>query len=126
MKTIQEINEAIKSLDTKDDVSDGYHTFLQLYEFRHLYNACLFNEWSKQGIYNVHKSKQHHDGEECFGGGWFIVSATTPYGQISNHYPLKLWDTFKCEEREKADEWDGHTAEDVVDRLTKLATMKAV
>lgn len=36
-------------------VSDGYHTFLELYEFRKVYNALLFNEWYKQGKYQVHK-----------------------------------------------------------------------
>jgi len=53
----------------------------------------------------------------CFGGDWFIVMATLPTGQISNHYELKDWDLFKCEEREKADEWDGHTPEDVARRI---------
>ena len=47
-------------------VSDGYHTFSELYEFRKMYNALLFNEWYKQGKYQVHKSWRHHDGEKCF------------------------------------------------------------
>lgn len=47
--------------------------------------------------------------------------ATLPDGQISNHYEIKDWDLFwSCEEREKADEWDGHTASDVVERLQKF------
>lgn len=99
-----------------ENTSDGYHTFKELYEFRKLYNAAFFNEIPVT-FANVHKSKRHHDGEECFGGGWFIVMATLPTGQISNHYELKDWDLFKCEERERADEWDGHTAKDVADRL---------
>lgn len=108
--------------DTKitEETSDGYHTFKELYEFRKVYNAVLFNEWASQGKYNIHKSKRHSDGEECFGGGWFIVMATLPTGQISNHYELKDWNLFQCEEREKAEEWDGHTAQDVVKRLLSL------
>lgn len=102
------------------ETSDGYHTFNELYEFRKLYNAALFNEWGTQAKYAVHKSKKHNDGEECFGGGWFIVMATLPTGQISNHYELKDWDLFKCEEREKADLWDGHTTQDVAKRLITL------
>jgi len=31
-------------------------------------------------------------GEYCFGGGWFLVVAVLPTGQISNHYELKHWD----------------------------------
>jgi len=102
------------------NTSDGYHTFNELYEFRKVYNAVLFNEWSKQGRYGVHKSKKHSNGDECFGGGWFIVMATLPTGQISNHYEMKDWELFQCEERETADKWDGHTSKDVVSRLLAL------
>ena len=38
-----------------EDISDGYHTFKELYEFRMVYNAALFNEWHKQNKYYVHK-----------------------------------------------------------------------
>ena len=30
----------------KGKISDGYHTFDELYEFRKVYNAALFNEWA--------------------------------------------------------------------------------
>lgn len=103
--------------------SDGYHTFDELYEFRKLYNAAFFNEIADIPHAKVHKSKRHFDGEECFGGGWFIVMATLPTGQISNHYELKDWDLFDCKEQEKADEWDGHTPKDVMDRLTAFLKM---
>ena len=76
--------------------------------------------WTADRMYKVHKSKRHGSGEECFGGGWFIVMATTLYGQISNHYRLEDWDLFVCEEREFADVWDGHTPEIVTLRLKKL------
>lgn len=100
------------------DTSDGYHTFDELYKFRLLYNAALFNEWAAQGKYDVHKSKRHSDGELCFGGeGWFIVMAQLPTGQISNHYPLSEWDLFDVPSRLLAAEWDGHTSRDVSQRL---------
>ena len=104
--------------------SDGFHTFNELYEFRKLYNACLFNEWAKIGKYDVHKSKKHSDGQKCFGGGWFIVMAQLPTGQISNHYELKDWDLFNCIEKEKSNKWDGHTAKDVSKRLKKYLSKK--
>jgi len=103
-----------------ENTSDGYHTFKELYDFRKIYNAVLFNEWTSGRKYQIHKSKKHSDGEECFGGGWFIVIATLPTGQISNHYELKDWDLFRCEERELADKWDGHTSQDVLTRLSSL------
>lgn len=100
--------------EDKGEISDGCHTFNELYEYRKLYNAAFFNLLPK-GL--VHKSKKHHDGEECFGGGWFIVMANLPTGQISNHYELKDWDLFQIPEKDVADEWDGHTPQDAADRL---------
>ena len=117
------------------DLSDGYHTYKELYEFRKVYNAALFNEWAEnletssdfgQALfnvpkYNVHKSWRHSDGELCFGGGWFIVSAMLPTGLISNHCKAEDWDLFRVPEVEKAlYEFDGHTSQDVLNRLKKL------
>jgi hypothetical protein len=126
-----------------ENTSDGYHTFKELYEFRKAYNVALFNEWGKQTTssrkfvttstgfkeiaqevnykFDVHKSWKHNDGELCFGGGWFIVVAVTPEGQISNHYKAEDWDLFKIPEVEKAKHpFDGHTGQDVIERLLKL------
>jgi len=102
-------------------LSDGYHTFNELYEFRKMYNAAAFNAWAKEGLYDVHKSKHHSDGTECFGGGWFIVMAILPTGQISNHYKIEDWDLFQCpEELIVKQAYDGHTALDVLDRLKNV------
>ena len=106
--------EKQKEPEDKGEISDGYHTFNELYRYRMLYNAAFFNLLPKE---IVHKSKRHHDGEECFGGGWFIVMANLPNGQISNHYELKDWDLFQIPEKEVADEWDGHTPQEAADRL---------
>ena len=103
------------------EVSDGYHTFNELYYYRMLYNAAFFNLLPKEW---VHKSKRHHTGEECFGGGWFIVMANLPTGQISNHYELKDWDLFQVPEKEFADEWDGHTPQEAAERLHKYLQQK--
>jgi hypothetical protein len=105
------------------ETSDGYHTFDELYRFRMLYNAAFLNELDAAHDapkFQIHKSWRHHDGEACFGGGWFIVMATLPTGQISNHYEAEYWDLFKVPEHERADEWDGHTAADVADRLDQF------
>jgi len=117
--------------NTKDigEISDGYHTFNELYDYRMLYNAAFFNslayydEWEEGSWhteYDVHKSKKHSDGEDCFGGGWFIVMAELPTGQISNHYEMKYWDLFKIPEKEKANQYDGHTPQQAAERLKKF------
>jgi hypothetical protein len=120
------VTQALTSLTeahkVTEDTSDGYHTFKEMYEFRLLYNAALFNEWAAQGKYDVHKSQRHFDGELCFGrNDYFVVVATLPTGQISNHYPMSDWDLFKCEAVEKAKaQWDGHTSQDVAKRLREF------
>tara|TARA_R110000744_G_scaffold371127_3_gene481946 strand:- start:2 stop:409 length:408 start_codon:yes stop_codon:yes gene_type:complete len=107
--------------NVRGNYSDGHHSFSELYEFRKTYNAALFNEWSNLGKYEVHKSEKHFEGDVCFGGGWFIVVAVLPAGQISNHYELKDWDLFKCEEVGKAKfPFDGHTSKDVISRLNSI------
>ena len=123
----QEVGEKIGEvivdyLDNKEqnkgEISDGYHTFNELYEYRKLYNAALFNEWSKNGLYDVHKSKLHSDGTIPFGdSNLFIVMAELPTGQISNHYEIKDWDLFHIPEKEKANKYDGHSPNDVTYRL---------
>lgn len=131
MQVFNEVQNAINSLPDKGELSDGYHTFNELYEFRKMYNAALFNQWAKDCIpnpngtiaykYDVHKSWRHNNGDLCFGGGWFIVVAMLPEGQISNHYPAKDWDLFRVPELEKARyEFDGHTGKDVIQRLKDL------
>ena len=102
------------------DTSDGYHTFAELYHYRMLYNALLVNEWAAQSRYEVHKSLAHSDGELCFGGGWFVVSAQLPAGQVTNHYPLIDWTRFRVPERATAAEWDGHTPQEAAERLAAL------
>lgn len=102
--------------------SDGNHTFDELYEYRLLYNAALFNEWAKSGRHPVSKSWRHSDGDKCFGGGWFVVTAQLPAGQITNHYPADSWNLFRIPDTETAPDWDGHTPRDVTDRLRALLT----
>ena len=107
------------------EFSDGYHTFNELYDYRKAYNAAFFNELAKQGLYDVHKSKLHSDGNVPFDNdNWFIVMAELPTGQISNHYEIKDWDLFNIPEKEKANDWDGHSPQDVYERLVKYLNNK--
>lgn len=117
--------EKLEDNEDKGNISDGYHTFNELYEYRLLYNASMFNELAKQGLYDVHKSKKHSDGTIPFDDeNWFIVQAELPTGQISNHYEMKDWDLFKIPEKEKANPYDGHTPQDVAKRLRDFLTLE--
>lgn len=107
------------------EVSDGYHTFNELYEYRLLYNAAFFNELARRGTYDVHKSKRHSDGEIPFEDpNWFIVMAELPTGQISNHYEMKDWDLFQIPEKYVANKWDGHSPYDVAERIRRYLLQK--
>ena len=111
------------SEDDMGNVSDGYHTFNELYRYRMLYNAAFFNELAKGDI-KVCKSYKHYDGEECFGGGWFIVMAELPTGQISNHYENRYWGLFNIPELETAWKWDGHTPNEAANRIESYLKLK--
>lgn len=46
-------------------ISDGFHSFDELYHYRMLYNAAFFN--SLEGKYEAHKSYRHADGSRWNG-----------------------------------------------------------
>ena len=111
----------VKFVSDVGQISDGYHTFDELYEYRMLYNAMLFNELAKEKVYDIHKSKRHCDGNFPFDNpDYFVVVAELPTGQISNHYRMKYWDLFKIPEKYKSNEWDGHSPKDVANRMKEF------
>ena len=111
IKTICEI----ANITDIGDLSDGYHTFNQLYYQR----MVLFATIVKQNKGKAWKSFRHEDGEKCFGSGWFIVGIDTPDGSYTYHYESKYFDMFDCEILDHAKHWDGHTEKDVT-RLLSL------
>ena len=131
---MDEHTPGLKRLRTDDELdtiragnmTDGHHTHNELYEYRLLYNAALFNEWFFHRQHDVHKSLRHSDGMFCFGdlvesSGWFIVVATLPEGQISNHYKVaEAWDLFRIPERPVPVTYDGHTPAEALKRLTEF------
>lgn len=119
--SINDFIENNKSSIDVEQISDGYHTFQELYEFRTMYNASLFNLANKTARWDVHKSIRHFDGDLCFGGEYFIVVAMLPGGQISNHYPMKDWNLFQIPAYDKAKyPYDGHSSQDVINRLKDI------
>ena len=108
----------VPDLKDKGKISDGYHTFNELYEHRLHLTACLCN--SMPGF--CYKSKLHDDGTMF--DGMFIVSINFKnIEQITYHYDIKDWDMFKIKELDKALPWDGHTSSDVLERLKKMNTL---
>lgn len=95
-------------------LSDGYHTFNELYYHR----MCLFSIIVKQNKSLAWKSKLHSDGTMYH--NYFIVGIKTPNGHATYHYHIDYWDMFDCVELPNAPVWDGHTPNDCVRRLLTL------
>lgn len=98
---------------SRKDITDGYHTFDELYYHR----MVLFSIICNQNKEKAWKSKLHHDGT-MFDKDSFIVGIETPEGQYTYHYKLKFWDMYNVKELEYAPEYDGHKPEDITRLLT--------
>jgi hypothetical protein len=98
-------------------ISDGYHTFEQLYEHRIKLWIALLKD---KPFEKVWRSERHSDGSVW--KGWFILGYGKKQGeQLTYHLPIKYYvDTKFAETLDKAPEYDGHTPEDVLERLKKL------
>lgn len=116
------LNILIKDCDT-NKISDGYHTFGELYEHRIILFILLCKSMSSivsQFKPVVWRSRYHSDNTQW--PGWFILGiGTEPGEQITYHLPDSDWD--KCDfatDLEKAPDWDGHTSGNVLKRLAKF------
>ena len=106
----------------KGGISDGYHTFDELYECRHVLwvKLCYLKDALDVDVSRVIRSRKHSDGSGY--EGWFLLMMVYPDGrQLSFHLPYKYWD--KCNFATtlgRAPEFDGHTTADVIERLGEL------
>lgn len=129
--TEQEINRLIQAEHNFDTnlISDGYHSFGELYEHRCTLWVALCNAYDAACAtahdyavckHPVWRTQKHSDGSSW--DGWFLLGmGTTPGEQMTYHLPMKYWD--RChfaDDREKAPEWDGHTSEQVLQRIANL------
>ncbi len=120
----------IKRYQSPVSVSDGYHTFDELYEHRielflalcrrieNMWDSHL-TMWGDQEC-PVWRSRVHSDGTSM--EGWFIMGLySKPGKQITYHLPDKYWDrTDFAATLDKAPEFDGHTSADVLKRLADV------
>lgn len=100
------------------NVSDGHHTFHELYQHRHMLTLVLMKSWFKSAWF----SRFHVDGGSY--DGWFLVGIDLPTGTVTYHLPELLFDAAAktgAKLLTKAPEWDGHTSDDVIHRLLGFA-----
>lgn len=116
---LNQLQEKINFYKSKDliktkDISDGYHTFGDLYHHR----AILFSVICNQNKARAWKSKLHDDGTMF--DEMFIVGIETSEGQYTYHYHIEpYWDMFNVKELDYAPKYDGHKPEDIT-RLFSL------
>jgi len=100
------------------ETSDGYHTFNELYDHRcQLFiTLCAWLQPRKC----VWRSTKNADGSEY--PGWFLMGINKAKGiQVSYHLPLSKWEeTNFAETLDRAPAYDGHTSQDVLERLKTL------
>ncbi len=114
-----------------NDISDGYHTFDELYEHRITLYLALCRKLAEAetrenfrnrnpGPISVWRSALHSDGTNW--DGWFLLGIFTEKGeQITYHLPMTKWiDTNFAVTLDRAPEFDGHTSQDVLERISKL------
>lgn len=105
--------------------SDGYHTFEELYDHRITLFIALCRlisniNYAEGEIHKVWRSKVNGDGS--IWEGLFVLGVNKELGkQITYHLPLSRWEeTDFAETLDQAPEFDGHSSEDVLERLKKL------
>jgi len=97
------------------DISDGYHTFDELYEHRVILFIALMQCHKDKSW----KSKLHSDGSKF--EGWFIGGINKQEGsQITYHLPESYWSEVDVETLERAPNFDGHTSQNVLTRISNL------
>jgi len=102
-----------------EDVSDGYHTFKELYEHRAMLFLALMRCHSPDAWFSL----KHRDHTAMF-ADMFVAGINLPSGQVTYHLGMEHWDTAVStgsEELDVAPEWDGHDAKQVCERLGKFA-----
>lgn len=96
------------------DISDGYHTFDELYYHRMILFLVICESYKDRAW----KSWKHHD--DTMYDNYFIAGINTDNGQYTYHYHKDYWDLFNIKELDNAPEYDGHKPEDVVRLLSLL------
>lgn len=116
------INETIikakeKHLISTKNISDGHHTFGDLYAHRIILFSVICNSYPELSW----KSKRHFNEEtDPMFEGSFIAGIKTSLGDATYHIKLDYWDEFNIPEIEKAPLFDGHTSEEDLERLKSL------
>lgn len=109
-------------IDDPGSVSDGYHTFNELYHHRAILTAtvCALLPYEQSW-----KSLKHNEDDDEMFEDMFIVGIDTEFGQITYHYDIDPYFNgifAGVRELERAPKWDGHTSNEAIERMERLAS----
>lgn len=100
------------------EVSDGHHTFEELYKNRLILFCSLCNCFPNLSW----KSRKHFDNEnDPMFDGDFIAGINTPQGIATYHFKLEYWDLFEVPEIDRAPKYDNYSNEEVMNRILSLS-----
>lgn len=118
---VSELIDAMPS--TIGQISDGYHTFDELYEHRYELWLALCRVSSQFSNRDVWRCVYNADGSSY--EGYFLLGidliGELPRKQLSYHLPMKYWNA--CDfafTHASPYTYDGHTSADVLERLRSL------
>jgi hypothetical protein len=128
--SVREVANPSKGLPGKDvfkvipsselqQMSDGFHTFAELYDHRIMLFLAMMNMANSAGL-ECGWSKRHDDGELCFGGGWVIGWITAQNGKQVRYHMEDTRPLPPLLEKAIAPKWNG--VEETLDALGFLAS----
>lgn len=111
-------------MSDRGEISDGYHTFNELYAHRSRLFIALCA--TLDSGYRIWRSRFHADGSSY--PGWFIMGiGEDPGQQITYHLADAYWgDTEFAMTLDHAPAFDGHTPADVLARLERIITQESI
>ncbi len=129
--SLEDVQAQINQLDEDDrsQLTDGYHSFEELYSHRNTLFMCVINMITlgvsipNFGV-RTFKSRKNFDGTAY--DGWFLAGYINHNLEVSEqvtyHLPNNYWDKLIVNEiyddnKECSYTFDGHTPQDVLDRL---------
>lgn len=126
MSKIDDINRLIiesklsGEIFTKE-ISDGHHTFNELYRHRIVLFCTLCNLLPEISW----KSKKHFDEEnDPMFNDSFIAGINTLEGVATYHVKLKYWEMFNIPKLERAPKYEQYDSDDVIERVYSLSKIK--
>ena len=102
--------------DDRGDISDGYHTFGELYAHRRALMLVLMRSHPGDSF----RTRQHHPDDDPMFPGHFMIGIDSPAGPIRYHVGDAHWSLFDFAATiPHAPKWDGAGPDATVERLLK-------